>query len=109
MSIEINRFIRKLNELAEANSGVDLFVKVYDESGDLVSPDLNHVEMDNDYKDRIIVIRCRVRLLYSSHAMSVKSCRSRTTVWHLLDLINFFISRQVTWRDIDDRWCDMDS
>lgn len=56
MSIEINRLIRQLQQVAEANSGVDLFVKVHNEAGDLVDPDKDSFEYGNDYQDRMVIL-----------------------------------------------------
>ena len=56
MSIEINRLIRELQQLAESHSGADLFVKVYDDEGSLVSPSKDKYEYDNDCSDRIVVL-----------------------------------------------------
>lgn len=56
MSIEINRLIRILQQVAEENSGSDLFVKVHNEAGDLVDPRKDEFEYDNDYRDRIVVL-----------------------------------------------------
>lgn len=56
MSIEINRLIRILQQVADENSGNDLFVKVHNEAGDLVDPSKNEFEYDNDYQDRIVVL-----------------------------------------------------
>ena len=56
MSIEINRFIRQLQEVADNHSGNDLFVKVFDENGDLVDPDKKGYSYDNDHSDRLVII-----------------------------------------------------
>jgi len=54
--MEINRFIRILNDVAERHKGNDLFIKVYSEGGSLVDPNPDNFSFYNDYSDRLVII-----------------------------------------------------
>lgn len=56
MSIEINRLIRILQQVADEHKDADLFVKVHNEQGELVDPKKSEFEFDNDYHDRLVVL-----------------------------------------------------